>query len=51
MVIRAHDVIPVQTAMILGTETRDEGGKKFTVFKVELRSDIGPWIVYRCVCM
>jgi len=33
--------------MILGTENRDEGGKKFSVFKVELRSDIGPWIVYR----
>ena len=33
--------------MILGAENRDEGGKKYTVFKVELRSDIGPWIVYR----
>jgi hypothetical protein len=37
----------VQAATILGAESREEGGKKFTVFKVELRSDIGPWVVHR----
>ncbi|EKX43523.1 hypothetical protein GUITHDRAFT_175447 [Guillardia theta CCMP2712] len=37
----------VQSATITGTEVREEGGKKFTVYKVELRSEIGPWVVWR----
>lgn len=64
----------MRSASIPGSETREEGGRKFTIFKVpcpmpivlapmvcrvrsaqawgqreqvELRSEIGPWIVWR----
>ena len=32
---------------IVGTETKDEGGRKFTVFKVEVRSEGGSWQLLR----
>jgi hypothetical protein len=37
----------VQSVAIIAAETKEEGGKKFTVFRVEFRSEIGPWLVYR----
>mmetsp|Transcript_46755 Transcript_46755/g.97849 ORF Transcript_46755/g.97849 Transcript_46755/m.97849 type:complete len:326 (-) Transcript_46755:27-1004(-) len=37
----------VQSVSILGADTKEEGGRKFTVFRVELRSEIGPWLVQR----
>eukprot|EP00287_Rhodomonas_sp_CCMP768_P004093 CAMPEP_0196728116 /NCGR_PEP_ID=MMETSP1091-20130531/8900_1 /TAXON_ID=302021 /ORGANISM="Rhodomonas sp., Strain CCMP768" /LENGTH=311 /DNA_ID=CAMNT_0042070823 /DNA_START=45 /DNA_END=980 /DNA_ORIENTATION=- len=39
--------IRVQGATIAGHETKEEGGKAFTVFKVEFRSEVAPWVVQR----
>ncbi len=34
---------PAQPTM----NAKEEGGRKFTVLRVELRSEIGPWLVHR----